>query len=66
MAVKDEFLNIKNVNRDNILATNHVPPHMMMVIPNNVGGFEDVEKAGKVLVRNELIPIRKRLEKLNR
>jgi capsid portal protein len=65
VAAKDEFLNIKNVSRDDMLAAHRVPPQMMGIIPNNVGGFGDVEKASRVFVRNELISLQKRLEELN-
>ncbi|GKL82995.1 hypothetical protein NUKP62_44480 [Klebsiella variicola] len=34
-------------------------------MPSNVGGFGDVEKSSRVFVRNELIPLQKRLEELN-
>ncbi|MDF3696500.1 phage portal protein, partial [Enterobacter hormaechei] len=66
VAAKDEFLNIKNVSRDDMMAAHRVPPQMMGIMPNNVGGFGDVEKASKVFVRNELLPLQKRLEELNR
>jgi PBSX family phage portal protein len=65
VAAKDEFLNIKNVSRDDMLAAHRVPPQMMGIIPNNVGGFGDVEKASKVFVRNELEPLQKRMLELN-
>lgn len=65
VAAKDEFLNIKNVSRDDMMAAHRVPPQMMGIMPNNVGGFGDVEKASKVFVRNELIPLQKRFEELN-
>ena len=65
VAAKDEFLNIKNVSRDDMMATHRVPPQMIGIIPNNTGGFGDVEKASKVFVRNELIPLQKRLEEIN-
>ncbi|WP_312111088.1 phage portal protein [Pantoea septica] len=65
VAAKDEFLNIKNVSRDDMLAAHRVPPQMMGIIPNNTGGFGDVEKASKVFVRNELLPLQKRLIELN-
>ena len=65
VAAKDEFLNIKNVSRDDMMAAHRVPPQMMGIIPNNTGGFGDVEKASKVFVRNELNPLQKRLEELN-
>lgn len=65
VAAKDEFLNIKNVSRDDMMAAHRVPPQMMGIMPSNVGGFGDVEKASRVFVRNELIPLQKRLQELN-
>lgn len=65
MAAKDEFMNIKNVSRDDMLAAHRVPPQLMGIIPTNTGGFGDVEKAAKVFVRNELIPLQKRMSELN-
>ncbi|MBU5604899.1 hypothetical protein KQJ18_23370, partial [Citrobacter sp. S55_ASV_140] len=65
VAAKDEFLNIKNVSRDDMMAAHRVPPQMMGIMPSNVGGFGDVEKASMVFVRNELIPLQRRFEELN-
>ncbi|MGM1233666.1 phage portal protein, partial [Escherichia coli] len=65
VAAKDEFLNIKNVSRDDMMAAHRVPPQMMGIMPNNVGGFGDVEKASKVFVRNELISMQKRIKEIN-
>jgi len=65
VAAKDEFLNIKNVSRDDMMAAHRVPPQMMGIIPNNVGGFGDAEKACKVFVRNELIPLQERMKEIN-
>lgn len=39
VAAKDEFLNIKNVSRDDMMAAHRVPPQMMGIMPNNVGGL---------------------------
>ncbi len=47
------------------MAAHRVPPQMMGIMPSNVGGFGDVEKAAKVFVRNELIPLQKRLVEIN-
>ncbi|CAM4158340.1 Capsid portal protein [Shigella boydii] len=66
VAAKDEFLNIKNVSRDDMMAAHRVPPQMMGIMPNNVGGFGDVEKASLVFVRNELIPLQKRMMEINK
>ncbi len=65
VAAKDEFLNIKNVSRDDMMAAHRVPPQMMGIMPSNVGGFGDVEKAANVFVRNELIPLQKRMVEIN-
>lgn len=65
VAAKDEFLNIKNVSRDDMLAAHRVPPQLMGIIPTNTGGFGDVEKAARVFVRNELLPLQKHMEELN-
>lgn len=48
-----------------MMAAHRVPPQMMGIIPNNTGGFGDVEKASRVFVRNELMPLQKRLQELN-
>ena len=48
-----------------MMAAHRVPPQMMGIMPNNVGGFGDVEKASRVFVRNELIPLQERMKELN-
>ena len=48
-----------------MLAVHRVPPQLMGIIPNNTGGFGDIEKASKVFVRNELMPLQRRFEELN-
>lgn len=65
VAAKDEIMNIKNVTRDDMLAAHRVPPVLMGVIPNNVSGFGDVEKAAMVFARNEIKPMQHRFLELN-
>ena len=65
VATKDDFFNIKNVSRDDLLSAHRVPPQMMGIIPNNTGGFGDVTKAAQVFVRNELIPLQERIKEVN-
>lgn len=48
-----------------MMAAHRVPPQMMGIMPSNVGGFGDVEKAANVFVRNELIPLQKRMVEIN-
>jgi capsid portal protein len=64
VAEKDEFISIKNVSRDDMMAAHRVPPQMMGIIPNNTG-VEDVEKASRMFVRNELNLLQKRFIELS-
>ena len=45
VTAKNEILNMKNVSGDGTLAAHLVPPQMMRVMPNKVGGFGDAKKA---------------------
>ncbi len=65
VATKDDFFNIKKASRDDLLSAHRVPPQMMGIIPDSAGGFGDVEKAAKVFVRNELIPLQERMCEIN-
>lgn len=65
VAAKDEFFNIKAVTRDDLLAAHRVPPQLMGIVPNNVGGFGDISKAAQVFVQNELEPLQSRMMELN-
>lgn len=62
VAAKDEFLHIKNTSRDDVLAAHRVPPVLMGMMPNNTGGFGDVEKAARVFARNEIAPLQRRIK----
>jgi capsid portal protein len=53
------------VSRNGMLAVHRVPPQLMGIIPSNTGGFGDVEKASKVFVRNELMPLQRLFKELN-
>ena len=64
VAAKDEFLNIKSVLCDDILAAHRVSSQLMGIIPNNTGGFGDVVKAVAVFVTNEIYPIQRRILEL--
>lgn len=65
VAAKDEFLSLKNVSRDDILAAHRVPPQLMGIIPNNTGGFGDVDKAARVFATNELAPLMATFQDIN-
>ncbi|WP_394804896.1 phage portal protein [Dickeya solani] len=65
IAAKDEFTGIKDATRDDMLAAHRVPPVLMGIMPNNAGGFGDIEKAARVFSINELTPIMETLKELN-
>lgn len=65
VAAKDEFWNIKNVTRDDQLHAHRVPPQLMCIVPESAGGFGNVKEASEVFVRNELIPLQRRMQELN-
>lgn len=64
-AAKDEFVGIKNVTRDDVLAAHRVPPQLLGVIPQTAGGFGDVEKAEAVFYRTEVAPLQRRFLPIN-
>lgn len=65
VAAKDEFFNIKNVSRDDLLAAHRIPPQLMGVVPSNTGGFGAVRPAAEVFARNEITPLQARFSELN-
>lgn len=65
IAARDEFMNIKNVSRDDQLAAARVPPQLMGIVPNNTSGFGDAETAAKVFAANEIVPLQNRMKELN-
>lgn len=65
VTAKDEFFNIKNVTRDDVMAAHRVPPQLMSIMPTSNGGFGPVKDAAAVFVRNELKPLQARLSELN-
>ena len=65
VAAKDEFFNIKNVSRDDLLAAHRIPPQLMGVVPGNTGGFGAVAPAAQVFARNEIGPLQTRFLELN-
>lgn len=65
VAAKDEFLNIKNVTRDDQLAAHRVPPQLMGIMPGQNSPFGDAEKAAMVFEANEIQPLQARFTELN-
>ncbi|RQR78699.1 phage portal protein [Burkholderia sp. Bp9015] len=65
VAAKDEFFNIKNVTRDDLLAAHRVPPQLLGIVPSNTGGFGAADTAARVFARNEISPLQTRFLALN-
>jgi PBSX family phage portal protein len=65
VAAKDEFLNIKNVTRDDQLAAHRIPPQLLGIIPENSAGFGDVSKAAWIFYINEIRPLMATFQEVN-
>lgn len=65
VAARDEFLNMKNVTRDDLLAAHRVPPQLLGIVPSNTGGFGAIKPAAEVFVVNELQPLQQRFMQVN-
>jgi PBSX family phage portal protein len=65
VAAKDEFMNIKNVTRDDVLSAHRVPPQLVGVIPQGNSGFGDPRTAMDVFFTNEIEPIMSRMLGVN-
>jgi PBSX family phage portal protein len=65
VAAKDDFFNIKNVTRDDILAAHRVPPQLMGIVPSNTGGFGAIIPAAHVFAKNEVEPLQTRFMEIN-
>lgn len=65
VAARDDFFNIKNVSRDDVLAAHRVPPQLLGLVPTNSGGFGTPVAAAKVFARNELEPLQAKFLALN-
>ncbi len=48
-----------------MMVAHRMSPQMMGIMPSNVGGFGDVEKASLVFVTNGLQPLYKKILELN-
>ncbi|MGX5883121.1 phage portal protein, partial [Burkholderia gladioli] len=65
VAAKDEFFNIKNVTRDDLLAAHRTPPQLLGIVPSNAGGFGTPDTAARVFGFNEIAPLQVQFAELN-
>ena len=57
VATKDEFERIKNITRADVIAAWRMNPALAGIMPENAGGFGDIEKIDRVYTNNEIRPI---------
>ena len=65
VAVKDEFLNIKQVSAEDMLAIHRVPPVLMGIVPKTAGGLGDAATVAKVFAKNEVAPLQQAFLDIN-
>ena len=62
---KDEFFNISRATRSDILIGHRIPPQLLGVAPENVGGFGDANTADQLTYLNEIVPVQERMMDMN-
>ncbi|UBM27758.1 phage portal protein [Pseudomonas sp. p1(2021b)] len=62
---KDELEKVKNITRNDIIAAWRMNPALAGIIPENTGGFGDIEKIDRVYTSNEIRPICQLFDQVN-
>lgn len=62
---KDELEKVKNITRNDVIAAWRMNPALAGIIPENSGGFGDIEKIDRVYTSNEIRPICQLFSQLN-
>jgi PBSX family phage portal protein len=65
IGTKDEFERVKNITRGEILSMHRMQAGLSGVMPENTGGFGDIEKTMKVWCELELEPLQQAFLQLN-
>jgi len=65
VTAKDEFSAVKNISRDDMLAAHRTPPQLIGIIPQNNGGFGNVSDARDAYYETEIVPIARRMLRMN-
>lgn len=65
IASKDDFWNVKNASREDVLAQHRVPLILMSIMPQATGGLGKPQDAALVFARNEVEPFHEELDELN-
>lgn len=62
---RDELEKVKNITRNDIIAAWRMNPALAGIIPENSGGFGDIEKIDRVYTSNEIVPICQLFNRVN-
>lgn len=62
---KDELEKVKNITRNDIIAAWRMNPALAGIIPENSGGFGDIEKIDRIYTNNEIRPICQLFDQVN-
>ena len=62
---KDELEKVKNITRNDIIAAWRMNPALAGIIPENTGGFGDIEKIDRVYTSHEIPPISQLFNQVN-
>jgi PBSX family phage portal protein len=65
VTAKDEFSAVKDISRDDMLAAHRTPPQLIGIIPRNNGGFGKVSEARDAYYETEIVPIARRMLRMN-
>lgn len=65
MKAADEFLNIKDITAQDMLAAHRTPPQLLGIVPKNAGGFGNVIDAARTFYELEIMPIMSRMMEVN-
>lgn len=65
VAAKDDFLNIKQVSAEDMLAIHRVPPALMGIVPKSAGGLGDAATVARVFAKNEVQPLQQTFLSVN-
>ncbi|WP_445496427.1 phage portal protein [Photorhabdus sp. SF281] len=57
ISANDEFANVKSISSQDVLTAHRFPAGLAGIIPTNIGGLGDPEKAREVYRQDEVIPV---------
>jgi PBSX family phage portal protein len=56
IATKDEFERVKNISRNDVISMHRIQPALAGIMPEEKGGFGDIEKIMRVDYETEIVP----------